>query len=213
MKKLFFVSMLIMSATFCRGGTIQWNVAGWGYQPDFNIHYLSLTTPIGGIGISIDATFLPFGILVNDLDNHTAGAAAIMLPISCGTWIDENLFNNSSDPFFNRYIPPGYPVSDTDLYIPLTNDLYSNTYLLAFVTFVGLYDILYGWIELGYDGTDVIIVNSALNTEGNGILAKRSSCIPEPSTALLTLSGITLFLLRRRKRVHEDSSISEKLFD
>ena len=57
----------------------------------------------------------------------------------------------------------------------------------------------YGWVELGYNGTDIYIVNSAMETTGLGIYAGTGSVIPEPATALLALSGLALLWRRRRK--------------
>ena len=68
---------------------------------------------------------------------------------------------------------------------------------------------LYGWVELGYDGTNVFIVNgimgSAMETTGLGIYAGTGnvfgdSAIPEPASALLAFSGVALLLRRRRKK-------------
>ena len=76
-----------------------------------------------------------------------------------------------------------------------------NTIMLAFALSrwneTGDYIDYYGWFEMGYNGEEVYIVNSAMSeAKYGGIYA---GVIPEPSTALLALSGCALFFLRRRK--------------
>jgi len=204
MKKLFFVSMLTLSATFCHAGTIQWGIAGWEKAPFLSEmwkseYYLGITTPNGSISVGCNATFsFAQATIINNYD-RTTGLSVNLLPITCGTWVDNNLFNESTGPFFSTYDSSNNYISETNLYIPKTNDSCSNTYLLAFKAFGSFDYVVYGWIELGYDGTNVFIMNSAEEITGNGILAQRSTCIPEPSTALLALSGSALFLLRRRR--------------
>ena len=60
----------------------------------------------------------------------------------------------------------------------------------------------YGWMELMYDGDDIRVVNSALDIGGDFIQIRYRDgpAVPEPSTALLALSGVALLLRRRRQR-------------
>ena len=60
----------------------------------------------------------------------------------------------------------------------------------------GCPDTMFGWVQLGYDGKTISVLNSAIDISGDPI---RIWIVPEPSCALLALSGIALLLLRRRK--------------
>ena len=92
------------------------------------------------------------------------------------------------------------------MFVPLTNSTEGNTVIIAFATGEPVMQsdwdgapYFYGWVELGYKNGDIYIVNSAMELTGLGMLAGTGTVIPEPSTALLALSGIALLLLRRRK--------------
>ena len=153
----------------------------------------------------------------NGLDEYIAAWGMMALQTIYNTPIDRNLFWDPSAKFFQGYNSAGAPTSDVNLIIPKTEEDLSNTVLLAFVVgyFGGSHgydDWWYGWIEFGYrDATgygdmEVYIVDSALSeTIKQGIYAGRHAVIPEPSTALLALSGIAL-LLRRYRTSQEETS-------
>jgi len=81
-----------------------------------------------------------------------------------------------------------------DVFAPLTINQGETVYLGFFI------EPLFGWVELGYDGTDIFIANSAMETTGLGIYAGTGIAVPEPSAVLLALSGLAVLCLRRRKR-------------
>ena len=81
----------------------------------------------------------------------------------------------------------------------------NETILVAFAfgSFIGddFYSAWLGWVELCYCDDGVHIVNNTVPmTTGPGIFAGTYNIIPEPSCALLTLSGVALLLSRRRTR-------------
>lgn len=57
---------------------------------------------------------------------------------------------------------------------------------------------IYGWASLLWDGTTLSLVDSAAETSGVGLYAGTHTPIPEPSTAVLALIGMTLLATRRR---------------
>ena len=203
MKKTFVLGMLMFGfAINSHGGSIQWNVAQWGYFFECD-HLLAITAPDGtGTGLGVEITSnLTQATLKNRVDVFVASYAILLLPTSHGTLIDQDLFSKTTDPFFNMYDSSGLPMSQTNLKIPRTNPDLSNTFLLAFAI-EGSQNNWYGWIEFSYKNGEVYIENSAVETTGQGIYAG----VPEPSTALLWLSGCALLILRRRKPNHHPNT-------
>jgi len=54
--------------------------------------------------------------------------------------------------------------------------------------------------DFGYDGEYVFVHDSAVASYQIGIYAGIYNVVPEPSTALLALSGVALLLRRRRQK-------------
>ena len=195
--------MLLFSMTVCHGGAVQWDTAGWGYDSFFNTQFLWVTAPDGGgvgVGVEITSTYAQ-ATIHNNLDWGTTGYAILLLQTDYNTWVDDDLFNHSFNPFFNKYTESWGVTSETNLSI-----LLNETIIVAFA--IGGLDYWsgeflsewYGWIEFGYTPKDgVYIANSGVETTGQGLYA---GVIPEPSTALLAMSGCVFMLLRRRKRFH-----------
>ena len=57
---------------------------------------------------------------------------------------------------------------------------------------------VYGWAALLWNGTDLVLVDSAAETTGAGIYAGTYDAIPEPSAAGLFLAGLAVLAMRRR---------------
>jgi hypothetical protein len=69
----------------------------------------------------------------------------------------------------------------------------------------GAYDnyYQYGWVQLGYDGDKVYVMNSAVDISGNSIIVG----IPEPAILTLVAFGIVAAGLRRRHSIGTRRSI------
>ena len=218
MKKLCFIVMLSLSSVIvCHGGTVQWGVASWGQDseyvlsiltsvPFFPPHYISSDFRTRVISTPGQASFENFRQFV-------WGGDCAFLQVNHGMPIDHGLFANNTDKWLPYYdYVDGWPyfvrpfIDPNNLVIPKTDEGFSNTVILAFafysLVFSGYTTDYYGWIEFGYNGTDVFIVNSALETTGLGIFAGTGNVVPEPSSVLLALSGFSLLLLRRRRITH-----------
>ena len=227
MKNLCFGFMLLLSIVACRGGGIEWGGAqwggGWGWGAEIpgemdaydGPNCLNIITREYGwstltpVNILITTTSGQ-AILTNTKDNDWIAFGGLFLETSYGTFIDRNFFLDalgSGDPFFQRYTYPSsgeYINSDAPLVIKN-----GETLLLAFV--IGVFndsydDFYYGWIEFGYNGSTVTILNSALNTTFREGLFAGGGTIPEPASALLLLPGAALLLRRRRAKEHGLSS-------
>ena len=118
-----------------------------------------------------------------------------------GTVLDEEYFNNL-DSYFFRYGLYGNTVErhDYDLELNVRDSVY-----LAVMTTNNkspTIEFNYGWLELelAVDGT-LYAVNSALGLDGQRIVVGGDSVIPEPSSCLLMLIGISALGLRRRCRM------------
>ena len=223
MKKLGCIFLLSLIALVCHGGpAVQWDIAFWTGGNDSRLTIaLILPSPeppdpmfpshnVGYTHTDISKSFTPRQAVLN-LNLLRSSSFPLLLQTSYGTLIDHDFFHHSDDPFFQTYDPStGGLVGETDLVIPKTNKQLSNTVLLAFA--FGYFDtdsssyeaFVYGWIEFRYDGNDVFIVNSAATWDsGQGILAGTGTIVPEPSVALLALSGVALFLFQRRREKRE----------
>ena len=120
-------------------------------------------------------------------------------PNYTGDWLPHFVDNGDWLPDFVR------PCAADGLVISKTNEDFSHTVFLAFAFYqttvfddeiVSWWIDYYGWIEFGFDGSEVYIRNSAVETTGQGLYA---GVVPEPSTLLLALSGVALLLCNRRR--------------
>lgn len=200
MKKLCLVFAMSLSfAMACRGSTVLWNVAGLGYDSYLG-YILGVDIPdLCSSGANLLITKSPAQAVIKNNVGHPypiLGYSMLLVQTADGELVGHDLFANASGSFFQMYAPSGWPaVSETDL----TVSLY-DTIFLAFKFGDTTGPGFYGWIELGYNGAEVFVVNSAIETAlSQGIYAG----MPEPSAAFLVLSG-TAFLLLRRRRITKE---------
>jgi len=191
-KTLVFIAMSFVTIAVCYGGAIYWDSATFVHGGG-NIFFLEIQEPTHGISANadIEVTTLPNqAILKNNLKDYQLSYGILLLQVEYNTLIDYDLFVNSSDPFFNTYAPSGERISQTDVQIPLYETVY-----LAFSMSGWL-----GWVEITYDDTGIHLGRNAMDMTWSGIYAGTGIVVPEPSAALLALSGFSLLLLRRRCR-------------
>ena len=209
MKRLFF--SLVASAVFLcetQGNTISWNVISYipaqdGYTYDSDIFHGN--APSGGFGAYFTRKLTAQYILLscdNDAYFFLGNNASWWRVLDKGDLVNYDSMIGSYSDYFSYY-PDGIgaPIGLQNISIPL-----GGTIILAFATAGRDWDYppwdgapyFYGWVELGYNGKDVYIVKSALETTGLGIYAG-TGVVPEPSAALLALMGLSVFGLRRRR--------------
>jgi len=214
-KTLVSVAMSLITISFCHGSAVMWNNAWMEYPEGPPRLWVAFTQITSTPGPGPDSNIV--GYTITDLNIASTPTQAVMtlhdsmlasqcsillLPVSYGTPIDDNLFVNSTDPFFRTYNPAtGISISQTGLTLSLYETVFLACVAGGLDTATGIYNTwLYGWVELGYKDGEVYVVNSAHETTGLGIYAGTGIAVPEPSAVLLALSGLSLLLLRRRCR-------------
>ena len=202
-KKPCFVLVLLSSLAICHGASVQFGdfvtISSLPYLT--GLSYLYMTINETGAGTALETQQLLDGsaMIINHTEWVTLGNGLWLLEMQAGDVADYTSIFVDENIFFQSWAS-GHPFSDEPLAIPKTNSAEDNTVFLAFAFGFEGNEWLdawlrYGWIELGYDGTAVYIVNCAVETTGLGIIV---GVIPEPSPALLALSGLALLPRRRR---------------
>ena len=196
---LFIISIIAIK---CSASSIDWGIIEYG-QDFMGSYVLGGECPSGPFAVYFQMELSPLSATLScNNDSY------FFLGLNKSWWrgVDKNdVVDYGSmvvphDDYFSYY-SDGAPIGFYDIVIGR-----GKTVTLAFATGDPVMNTewdgapyFYGWVELGYNGTDIFIVKSAIETTGIGILAGTGIVIPEPSTALLALSGMTALLLRRRR--------------
>jgi hypothetical protein len=114
----------------------------------------------------------------------TAGIAHVWYETVVNTVIDAD-FATTAPSFFNAF---DFSVGQIEMSI-------YETFFVAFwldATSSGIPDAndVYGWAELMWNGTDLLLLDSAAENSGVGIIAGQYQVVPEPATILLFCVGI-----------------------
>ena len=222
-KKVYVVYVLSLGVVLnCYSNNIEWGVARWEYDTgyfDNGDYMLDIVTSLPWYPPFSPTQSLGFRTQVSTSVNQgvfqdfrfswaSTPYSCAFLPVSYGTLIDNALYANAIDdwlPYDDGDDWPHWvePYAVNGLVVPKTMDDLSNTIFVAFALYSLVFDgymiDYYGWLEFGYDGTNIYLVNSAMETTGQGIYAGTGIVIPEPSTVLLAIVGLAVLGLRRRK--------------
>jgi len=181
------ISLLVLVNSFTFAGTVEWGVVN-ALVFQNHVGHLFYLMQIEAIG-----AFVMSGEIVTENEGSITflSTSSQWFEMQYGDWVNaETTKPNSDDYFFSVTIKNGESVY---LGFVLPDDIYDGLVVVP----------CYGWVQLGYNGSSAFVVyrdistlNSAIDISGDPI---RIWIIPEPSTALLTLSGVAL-LLRRRTR-------------
>ena len=191
----------IVSATAfqCSASSVNWDVIAYGPNNWGGGGYMFVgESPVGVFGayFLMDRSPLSVTLSCNDDAAFFLGyVPSWWRVVEKGSLVDYDSIIAPHDDYFYYYGNNG-PVGLQSIIVPR-----SMTVVLAFAT-GGLGTYYYGWVELGYNG-NLYIVNSAMEITGQGIYAGTGIATPEPSSALLALSGMAFLLLRRRRTIQE----------
>ena len=182
---------------------VETGVASIKYVDDFETYGLGVNVlGVTGFVRGLDFDYNPARAVLTPNEIQTISDDRIVVTTDYKSIINYDfLFNATDNVFFSS------------LYWQDTHDLtiqWMESILLAFVLYdfnvdYNEYCYYYGWFELTYGLhektgiNEVYVSDSACDTLGRGMIAGTYNVIPEPSTTILAISGITLLFRRRRR--------------
>jgi hypothetical protein len=202
MKVKLFIGILVINAVNVFGGTLLWDTFSYGLHSDETGLYPEHNSNLSGVVLPLGDSSVSLAIALNttlSLGNAYATLTAVTSTYYLGypnAWrvftygdvVDYNAIYNGHNDYFYRLADIAYQ----DRNLTIAN---GDTAYLGFSMGGGIY----GWVQLGFDGTSVYVVNSAVDIDGDPI---QVGLIPEPATSGLLLAGcVALFLRRRRQRL------------
>ena len=208
MKKMIMCLIALSAVLNCAASSVQWDVIGYYPSSDGYYYYSDILggiSPYGGFAVyfqKLVANGLGTTLSCdNDAGFFLGNNSSWWRVVDKGDVVDYNSMITPHDDYFSYY-ENGRPVGLYDIVLSRW-----DTVVLAFAAGVDGYPYMlwdgapyfYGWVEIGYDGKDIFIVNSAMETTRLGIYAGTGNVVPEPSTVLLTIMGLAAFGFRRRK--------------
>lgn len=208
--RLLRLSILIAGSIIYLGASaanVQWNwarcerfigsswVVGYSNDGDPVVYDASMMLHVSSGGSSASVSSGAFGDL----------ATATWLLVSAGDIINDVLFESSSQVFFSQR--EGAVVGngsasvqkDSPFYLAVKAEGFDWDTLFADDAYVLTGDARYGWVELAVDASgDLKVMSSAWDLDG-GAMYVGGGAVPEPSSVLLMLLGLTGLSLRRKK--------------
>lgn len=173
--------------------TVVWPAVGLG-QDGSDIVIASLVSGAdAGVWTLIAEGELYDELIVDEDMGWTLGAGHIWYVSDYGEPVNEAAVT-AAEPFADQV---NNVIGDP---IPLTVD---ESFYLAFALYGTV--TAYGWAELMYDGTTLILVDSAAELDGVGLYTGTYTPIPEPATGALALAGLAA-LGRHRARRRRDAA-------
>jgi hypothetical protein len=197
MKKAIF--LLALSYSFVGfSGTIQWGITSYetvdGGGPSVNKGIFNEFIFIfNGIPETIEmAIFInetqsinpSYASLAASTTEYIASYSQRWRVFTEGEALNYNVFFGDYNDYFFRL--SGGASSDRAVDIPRNGSVYLG--------FVEENDLIYGWVQLGFDGTSVYVMNSAVDISGDSIIVG----VPEPATLMLMMVGLAAVGRRRR---------------
>jgi len=203
---------LFFFTTVCHAGTVKWDVVDifnpsgtfWQEYCDnlLDLNVGDITCQMVGYKILYQDRFEIILSGQNEITYASYAHGWRELEYRYGELVDSQSMIGDFDDYFFIFGNGHYDDDLKNLTIRRGQSVY-----LGFFIEVNIYDYdmhtsintpLFGWVELYYNGSYIEVKRSVIETTGQGIYVGTGFITPEPSTALLALSGCALLLLRRR---------------
>ena len=192
------LAIFLASFRFAIASTIEWNV-------------VSLDVHETWVGFALDGVpsrpyFVAYyeiqgGILTMSVDHRWWSLANAMnfVELHEGDTVDETTVTGSEAVYFDgQWLMPKESYTYQDLTISEGETAYLGFAIQT--EFEAQERVIYGWVSLIFDGTDLRVDQSAMDISGAPIVILPRQ-IPEPGTLSLVLVGIVALSLRRRQGI------------
>ena len=140
---------------------------------------------------------------VSAVEEVTVGYGYQWVSLEEGQVVSSDTTRNLDSYFQKGWIDwiPGTSTSDigkSDYSLLVSNDGRSPFYLgfAAELAANGEISIVYGWVQIYADGTDLRLGNSAIDLSGRPLVVGQT---PEPSSSALAIAGLGLLICRRKR--------------
>jgi hypothetical protein len=202
MKAKGFIGFLIISSANVFGGSVLWNTFSYGPHTDETGMYPEYNSYLHGLVLPLEDSSVSLGIALNTTlsPGHThAMLTAVTSTFFLGYPSSWRVFNHGDfvayDAIYGDYDDYFYRLTDVahqDRNLTIAS---GGTAYLGF----SMGGSIYGWVQLGFDGNVVYVVNSLVDYSRSGTPIQ-IGLVPEPATGGLLFAGGAAFLLRRKRR-------------
>ena len=178
-------------------------------------HFPVDNSGLGYAGFALGINFVynyngnvPMGVFITPDSDGGLVYAVNIREMEVGDIVSETTLRGDQSYFYSNWIDaePGYdggsPVTSTR-YIPNGEEIY-----MGFLVKDWRDGYYYGWLSLIFDGTEVRVEQSAVETSGGPIIIQPRN-IPEPGVAALLAVGAAMLLAGRRRGIMESSQEKE----
>jgi hypothetical protein len=190
-KALFIVTLISTMITSAKGAIVEWDVSQVFYN-SFNISGSDYYFTIGRPFLNICADIVGSGLLLTAENSSNMESGNTFAIASKGDVVSREYMDAKGEYF--HLAECGNPDVRKDYSILLDGS--ENIYLAFIADYARFETPRYGWVELGLDDDGLLkAYSSAWDIDGDSIVV---GAVPEPTSGLLLLLGVSILTLRRR---------------